>query len=60
MDLETLTDLLKSIESKMAKFNFYQVPILPDENLVIKTSRTDKEKREEKLEDVMNRVKLYQ
>jgi hypothetical protein len=50
MDLESLTELLKSIDTKMSKLNFYQAPKLNEESsVVIKTSRTDKEKREEKL-----------
>ena len=61
MDLETLTELLKTIDTKMSQMNFYQAPKLTDEStVVVRTSRTDKEKREEKLEDVMNRIKIFE
>lgn len=61
MDLETLTELLKTIDTKMSQMNFYQAPKLADEStVVVRTSRTDKEKREEKLEDVMNRIKVFE
>ena len=43
----------------MSQLNFHQAPKLNEEiSLVIKTIRTDKERREDKLEDVMNRVKI--
>ena len=61
MDLETLTELLKRIDTKMSQMNFYQAPKLTEEStVVVRTSRTDKEKREEKLEDVMNRIKVFE
>ena len=61
MDLETLTELLKTIDTKMSQMNFYQAPKLTDDStVVVRTSRTDKEKREEKLEDVMNRIKVFE
>lgn len=61
MDLETLTELLKTIDTKMSQMNFYQAPKLTEEStVVVRTSRTDKEKREEKLEDVMNRIKVFE
>ena len=61
MDLETLTELLKTIDTEMSQMNFYQAPKLTDDStVVVRTSRTDKEKREEKLEDVMNRIKVFE
>ena len=40
MDLETMTEFLKSIESKMSQLNYHQAPKLTEDSVIIKTGRT--------------------
>lgn len=44
----------------MSHLSYHQIPRMTEHSIGIKTGRTQKEKREEKLEDVMNRVKIYE
>ena len=55
-----MTEFLKLVESKMSKLNYHQAPKFTEDSVIIKTGRTQREKRDEKLDDVMNRVKVYE
>lgn len=44
----------------MGLLKYYQAPKLTERSLILKTGRSKEEKRQEKLQDVINRVKFNQ